>query len=145
MKRALVLILVALCAACRTQTSLPVVPASPAVTVQVLAPVTSSATPDCQPVPGVTVQVLPVNNTSVGLQVSGLQPGEIPSIFYSTAISGVGARRGEAWAFARGADERGDFSMELTGLQPLDGQSKATWDIGVVHRRGVACAEVTLP
>jgi hypothetical protein len=35
--------------------------------------------------------------------------------------------------------------MELTGLQPLDGQSKATWDIRVVHRRGVACAEVTLP
>ena len=143
MKRALVLILVAFCTACQTQTSSPVAPPSPEVTI--LPPVTPSATPDCQAAVGVTVQVLAVTNHSVGLQVSGLQPGEIPFIFYSTAIRGVGARRGEAWAFARGADEHGDFSTELTGLQPLDGQSKATWDIRVVHRRGVACAEVTLP
>ncbi len=79
------------------------------------------------------------------LHASGLQPGEIPSVFYSTSVAGVGSRRGEAWGFAQGADEHGEFSVQLTSLLPLDGQSEATWDIRLVHARGVACTEVTLP
>lgn len=117
----------------------------PAVTVQVLPPVIPSPTPDCQPATGVTLEVQRLTNTIVVLHASGLQPGEIPSVFYSTSVAGVGSKRGEAWGFVKGADERGEFSVQLTSLLPLDGQSEATWDIRLVHARGVACIEVTLP
>ena len=92
-----------------------------------------------------TLEVLRLTNTIVVLHASGLQPGEIPFVFYSTSISGVGSKRGEAWGFAKGADERGEFSVQLTSLRTLNGQSEATWDIRLVHARGVACTEVTLP
>ncbi len=118
---------------------------SPAVTVQVLPPTTPTATPDCQPVPGVTIEVQRLGETTAVLHVSGLQSGEVPFVFYSTSINGVGAKRSEAWGFAKGADEHGEFSLELTGLQPLEGQTKATWDIRLVHARGVACTEITMP
>ncbi len=118
---------------------------APAVTVQVLPPVSPSATPDCQPASGVTLEVQRLTNTIVVLHTGGLQPGEIPSIFYSTSVAGVGSKRGEAWGFAKGADEHGEFSVQLTSLVPLDGQSEATWDIRLVHARGVACTEITLP
>ena len=54
-------------------------------------------------------------------------------------------KRGETWGFANGADEHGEFSLQLTSLQPLEGQTKATWDIRLVHAHGVACAEITMP
>ncbi len=115
------------------------------VTVQVMSPVSPTATPDCQPAAGVAIEVWRVSDTTAVLHASGLQPGEIPFIFYSTSISGVGSMRGESSGFAKGADEHGEFSFELTGLQPLEGQARATWDIRLVHRRGVACTEITLP
>ncbi len=144
MKGWFVLILAGLCAACQAH-ALPTAFPTPAVTVQVLPPVTPSATPDCQPAAGVTVEVQRLTNTIVVLHASGLQPGEIPSVFYGTSVSGIGSKRGEAWGFAEGADDHGEFSLELTGLEPLEGQSRATWDIRLVHKRGVACTAVTLP
>ncbi len=110
-----------------------------------LPPVTPSATPDCQPASGVALEVQRISNTAALLKVSGLQPGEVPSVFYSTEINGIGSRRGDAWGFAKGADEHGNFSLQLTSLVPLDGQSSATWDIRLVHKRGVACTSITLP
>jgi hypothetical protein len=115
------------------------------VTVQVMPPVSPTATPDCQPAAGVAIEVLRVSDSTALLHASGLQPGEIPFIFYSTSISGVRSMRRESGGFAKGADEQGEFSFELTGLQPLEGQASATWDIRLVHRRGVACAAITLP
>jgi hypothetical protein len=140
--------LFAACAACQTRALPPVYAAPPGtveVTVQVLPPVTPSATPDCLAAAGVTLAVQRLSDTKIVLHAAGLQPGEIPFVFYSTAISGVGGRRGEAWGFAKGADEHGEFSTDLTGLEPLEGQSAAIWDIRLVHRRGVACTVVTLP
>ena len=117
----------------------------PAVTVQVLPPTTPTATPDCLPVSGVAINIQRVSDTTATLHATGLQPGEIPSVFYSTSTNGVGAKRGEAWGFAKGVDEHGEFSLQLTSLQPLEGQTKATWDIRLVHARGVACTEITMP
>jgi hypothetical protein len=125
--------------------SLQTVSPTTAVTVQVMPPVSPTATPDCQPATGVTIEVRRLGDTTAVLHASGLQPGEIPFIFYSTSISGVGSIRRESYGFAKGADEHGEFSFELTGLQPLEGQARATWDIRLVHRRGVACTEITLP
>jgi hypothetical protein len=115
------------------------------VTPQVMPPVSPTATPDCEPAAGVTIDVRRVSDTTAVLHASGLQPGEIPFIFYSTSISGVGTKRGEAGRFTNGANEYGEFSFELTGLQPLEGQARTTWDIRLVHRRGFACSEITLP
>lgn len=125
--------------------SLQTVSPTTAVTVQVMPPVSPTATPDCQPAAGVMIEVRRLSDTTAMLHASGLQPGEIPFIFYSTSISGVRSMRGESSGFAKGADEHGEFSFELAGLQPLEGQARATWDIRLVHRRGVACTEITLP
>ncbi len=114
------------------------------VTPQVMPPVSPTATPDCQPATGVTIDVRRLSDTTAVLHASGLQPGEIPFIFYGTSIIGHSMRR-EASGFAKTVDEHGEFSFELIGLQPLEGQANATWDIRLVHRRGVACAAITLP
>ncbi len=129
------LILVAFCAS--RQTYHPYARSAPAVTFQVLPPVTPAPTLQCQPASGITLQVQPVSSMAVELVTSGLQPGEVPSMFYSTGINGVGNRRGEAWGFANGADQHGTFSTELTGFLPLEGQTSATWDIRLVHYRGL--------
>ncbi len=139
MSKSVLVVLLTLCAAC--QARMP----TPAVTTEISPYVAPSVTPDCQPASGVTVEIRPVSNTAVGLVAKGLQPGEVPSVFYSTEVNGVGSKRGEAWGFAKGADQNGNFSTELTGLVPVEGQGSATWDIRLVHRRGVACAQVTLP
>lgn len=114
------------------------------VTPRVEPPTITTATPDCQPAAGVMLQVWRGGGTKVMLHATGLQPGENPFVFYSTA-TGAGSMRGEAWNFAKGADEHGEFTIDLPGLQPVQGQSKVTWDIRLVHQRGVACASITLP
>ncbi len=106
---------------------------------------TPSPTPDCLPAAGVKLNVTPLSGSKAMLHASGLQPGEVPSIFYSTVGDGASSARHEAWGFAKGADQHGEFSFELDGLEPPQGQTQATWDIRLVHRRGVACAELTLP
>ena len=114
------------------------------VTPRVEPPTIPTATPDCQPAAGVTLQVWRGDDTKVMLRATGLQPGENPFVFYSTATV-AGGMRGESSNFAKGADEHGEFTIDLPGLQPVQGQSKVTWDIRLIHRRGVACASITLP
>lgn len=117
----------------------------PSVAPTILPPTTPTATPDCQPAAGVTVTVQRLTDTTALLRATGLQPGEIPSIFYSTSNSAGNSSRTEAWGFANGADAHGEFSFELHNLQPPQGQATAAWDIRLVHRRGVACAEISMP
>lgn len=103
-----------------------------------------TATPDCQPANGVTLEVRRIRATTVELHASGLQPGEKPSVIYSTS-SDRASTWGEMYDSAEGADQRGEFSMDLPGLIPLEGQSSSTWDIRFIHSRGVECATITLP
>ncbi len=117
----------------------------PAVTAQVAPPQSPSPTPDCQPAAGVTMEVRRSGITKATLQASGLEPGEVPVVFYSTVGIHGNSERVEAWNFAHGADPQGRFSFELDGLVPPEGQASATWDVRLVHRRGVACAQITLP
>jgi len=117
----------------------------PAIAPTILPPTTPTATPDCQPAAGVTVTVQRLTDTTALLHATGLQPGEIPSVFYSTSNGAGKSSRTEAWGFANGADAHGEFSFELHNLQPPEGQTTAAWDIRLVHRRGVACAQITVP
>jgi hypothetical protein len=103
-----------------------------------------SATPDCRHASAVTLEIVRISNSTVELQVSGLQPGEKPSVLYSTS-SNTSSSIGEMGDFAKGADENGEISIYLPGLIPLDEQINSTWDIRVIHTRGVECATITLP
>jgi hypothetical protein len=128
------------CAGCQAQGNFP----KPVVTVEVVTAAPPTGTPDCLPVPGVTIELHPITTTSVRLIATGLQLGEKPDVFYS-AQSIEETKRFEDWGYAQGADGKGMFSLELTGLAPLRGQSRSTWDVRLVHARGVACAKITLP
>lgn len=143
MKRYSFLALAALCAACQVPTT----QANPPVLVEVTieAPVIPSATPACQPASGVTVEILPYSFNGVGIHITGLRPGESPTILWFTSTVGVGSKGGTAGPFAQGADSNGEFTTSINSLDPLPGQTHANWDIRVVHRRGVACASITLP
>ena len=46
------------------------------------------------------------------MHASGLQPGEIPRIIYSASARGQGMY-GDAGEFREGADEQGEFSIDL--------------------------------
>jgi hypothetical protein len=56
---------------------------------------------------------------------------------------------GDAGEFREGADEQGEFSLELSGLElgrmAPEGPYSAAWDISLIHARGVACAGILLP
>lgn len=107
-----------------------------------------TGTPGCQPSPAVTLEVRRIDPNSVWVHASGLQPGEIPRVIYSASAKGEGMY-GDAGEFREGADEQGEFSIDLSGLElgsmSLEGPYTATWDIRLIHVRGVACATITLP
>lgn len=107
-----------------------------------------TATPDCQPSPEVMLEVQKIDARSVRLHASGLQPGEVPRIIYGASAQGEGLYADEG-EFRVGADDQGDFTHTLSGLElgrtALDGPYTATWDIRFIHSRGVACATITLP
>lgn len=140
LKLSLGLMIATLCVGCQAQGNFP----TPVITIEVVTVAPPTATPDCLPVPGVSLELDEIAATSVRLVATGLQPGEKPDVFYSAKTEGYGARY-EEYAFAQGADEKGRFSIDLYGLDPIGGQSRSTWDVRVVHARGVACAEITLP
>jgi|GEM_PF-2116196 len=129
------------CAGCQAQGNFP----TPVVTVQVVTEAPPTGTPDCLPVSGVSIELHPITATSVRLVATGLEPGEKPDVFYSAQSKGYGTTRSEYWGFPQGADEKGMFTLVLTGLVPLRDQSRSTWDVRLVHARGVACAEITMP
>jgi len=135
MKQLSSIFILALCVACQAQLS----PTPMVVTLEVAPFVESTSTPDCQPVPGVSVEV-----EDQVLEMSGLQPGEKPTVFYS-AENRKGAQRVELYDFAEGANSEGVFSYELGMLSVLDGDTTTVWDLRVVHSRGVACAQITVP
>ncbi len=51
----------------------------------------------------------------------------------------------KAESFAEGADQNGGFLIQPMGPIRLQGQSSASWYIRLVHKRGVACVQITLP
>lgn len=140
LKRWLGLMIAIGCVGCQAQGNFP----TPVVTVQVVTEAPPTGTPDCLPVPGVSIELHPSTATSVQLVATGLEPGEKPDVVYSAQSKGYGARS-EHWGFPQGADEKSMFTLLLTGLVPLRDQSHSTWDVRFVHARGVACAEITLP
>ncbi len=143
--RSSILLLIALMStACTSQVIQTVTPVVPVVTASTEAPKIPTATHECQHAESVVLDVRRLSDSKVILSISGLQPGESPFITYSTAQNGMG-KRGEMSHFAIGADTQGNFTTDIVGLQPLAGQTTATWDIRIIHSHGVECTTITLP
>ncbi len=110
----------------------------------VTAPEPTPTPATCTPLPaGMTMSVKPVSATSVQVEIKGLQPGET-LIFIANAETSGYRNRNEDRPVA-GADLNGRFVYEIRGLRPLPGSTTNQWQIQVIHSRGVACADVTLP
>jgi hypothetical protein len=145
MNRWIVVAIAMLCTACQNQTTPADVSTPVIVEVSVEAPMISTSTPDCLHADGVTFEVRRISDSSIGVQASGLQPGEIPSIaFYAVFPSGTSTRI-ESGHFVTGADEQGNFSLEEHLPRLPEGETRATWDVRFTHARGVECATITLP
>ena len=136
----IVLAMTLLCTTCQAQVT-------PEVTVVEVSTGTfevPTATPDCQPTAGVMVDIQRASDSKLILQISGLQPGEVPYIIYSTSSGGASRMIASGYAVT-GADANGKFITDQGGLLPLEGQTSAVWDIRLIHSRGVECATITLP
>lgn len=107
-----------------------------------------TGTPDCQPSPEVALEVQKTGPRSVSLHASGLQPGETPRVIFGASTERFGAF-GDTGVAVHGADEQGEFSLDLgalvLGYGSPDVPSSSTWDIRLIHARGVACTKITLP
>jgi hypothetical protein len=137
----IVAIITLFCTACHQQaaaTEIPVVEVSTG-TFEV-----PTATPDCQPANGVTMDIQRLSDSKLTLRISGLQPGEIPYIIYSTASARASRMITSGYAVT-GASADGKFTIDQAGLIPPEGETSATWDIRLIHSRGVECATITMP
>jgi hypothetical protein len=116
-----------------------------AVTVQIVTAPEPTPTPaTCTSLPaGMTLSVKPVSATSVQVEIKGLEPGE-KLIFIAHAETSGYRSRIEGLPVA-GADSDGHFVYQMGGLGPLPGSTRNQWQIQIIHARGVACTDVTLP
>ncbi len=108
---------------------------------------TPDSTPECQPAPGVTFKIQKTGQYRAELIASGLQPGELPYVYYGTLDGALGVEFP-----GNPVNEKGEFFADLNGseynvdvLKPPEGQTSATWEFRLVHERGVECARITMP
>lgn len=134
-KQAIVLVLALLAAACQPAPTPIVILDTPTAEVDPI--------PACRHFEGATLDMRRVGDDQVRLHVTGLQPGENPSVIYTTTATDVVTSKVEMYDVAEGADETGAFSIILSGLRPLSDES-ATWDVRLIHERGVECATITI-
>lgn len=111
------------------------------VSLQITTPEPSPTPAICTPLPeGMTLTIKPASANDVTLELTGLQPGEQPHFIFT--------------------QEKPDglFQMEEYDMPPVgkDGQFAHTmrlsspyespdWQIKIIHARGAACIEITLP
>lgn len=99
----------------------------------------------CTPLPDdMTLDIEPKSESEVVVRLTGLQPGENLAFVFSAEIPGQ--RRSEIESFpVDTVGEDGVFEFTQPGLTPLDDTTANKWEVKVVHARGVACTEITLP
>lgn len=110
----------------------------------VLSPPPSPTPVTCTPLPeDMALRVEPVSSMTVWGEIEGLQPGEKPIVIFRTEAPGRGLRT--VVGPFKPVGSKGRLTFRQTGLDPLRGATTNRWEVKVVHARGVACTEVTLP
>lgn len=137
-------LLVWLSIGCQSTSVLPTREAIPEVTTIVTTPVPSSTPVSCTPLlEGMTLQVDPVSSVEVQVELEGLQSEEQLIFLFTTEVSGRGGAEIEFRPLEM-VDASGHYSYSQR-LRPIPGSITNHWEIKVIHARGVACTEVTLP
>ena len=96
----------------------------------------------CTPLPeGMTLELIPLSSTLVEIVVQGLQSNEEITVVFAAQSPGHGKIM-EDRGILIGPDGR--YSSQET-LSPIPKSDENHWEVSVIHTRGVACAEVTLP
>ena len=122
---------------------------TPVVITQVLPPSTPTATPECTPLlPGMSLTVTALSPSKAKVEMAGFQPGEqVTIIFYSDiVVSGGHSRSSRVESLpVEPVDASGRFTDVEGNLRRLPGAATNHWNVQVVHARGVACTDITLP
>jgi hypothetical protein len=124
-------------------------PPTPGVTVEVLPPPSSPTPIVCtENPPGLTLavqsNVTPSGTHQVRVAGQGFEPGEHLIIVLS-AETETHATRLEA-SLAQGVNPDGTFTLnESLTPPPNDVSGQTSWNLAVVHQRGVACMTFTVP
>lgn len=128
-------------------------PSSPNTTTQSTSAVAVTKTVSDEPMPsptpfsctalpaGMTLELNPVSPVFVELVVQGLQSNEEITVVF-TAESPGHRKMIENPGILIGAD--GQYATQEL-LRPIPESDENHWQVSVIHARGVACAEVTLP
>lgn len=93
---------------------------------------------------GAEMIVTPVSSTQIQIDLTGMQPGESLVFLFIARPTESHAGEIEIWP-QEVVRQDGSFTITEGGLDPLPGNAINTWTIKVIHSRGVACQDVTLP
>lgn len=112
------------------------------VSLRITTPEPSPTPAVCTPLPeSMTLAVTPLTDTEISVALSGLQPGESLHIIYRREGIDDGTQIEDYDLPPVG--ENGRYN-QTQNLRPSEA-GPDTWQIKVIHSRGVACTEITLP
>lgn len=100
----------------------------------------------CTPLPAdMTFQVTPLSRTSLAIAMTGLQPGEIPTVIVQASTPDESLHLEETPT--QPVDASGQFNWDVFGLKLGSSGTvpSLNWAVLVKHARGVACATHMLP
>ena len=99
--------------------------------------------PECSPLPaGMTIHLSRVSPGAILIEMAGLTPGETPVVFVYIAAEDLEAR---LTAYPRDpAGEDSSFVYTMRGLSQYL-EKTGEMSVRVIHSRGVACAELSIP
>ncbi len=88
-----------------------------------------------------SLEINPLSATLLEVSLLGLQPGETITVVF-TAESPGHKKMLENQGVLIGAN--GQYVLQEV-LRQIPGSAENHWEVAVIHGRGVACAEITLP
>lgn len=88
--------------------------------------------------------VTSLSSRQIQISVTGMQPGE-NLVFLLIAQPTQGQTSEIEIRPQEVVGEDGSFTIVEGSLEPLPGVTINTWTVKVIHKRGVACQNVTLP
>ena len=121
---------------------------TPAIEVTIVVKEIGSPSPTpavCTPLPdGMKLTVEPISAESVQVQLVGLLPGESLTLLFVAKPTATESMEIEA-TFSNAVEPDGSFAHQKRWLPRLKDATENTWTVKVIHSRGVACQDVTLP